>query len=297
MDLADVDWSGERDGDIFTLIVDGHKLSGCHWKCPTSPNFLYLFFHGLSSAIEFHANVLREIPKHGGAVFAVDHLGNGYSEGIRGSGTLEDLVHEEQALVRYARSFYPETPIFLAGHSFGGLAVCSFVLRNAPELSEVAGVILLAPWLSTRPGRLPGSCAICVCRVIACLCPTISGNTGLSARNNPYPEEYKTLAMESPRFHTKATVGLSVSVVTEMRYVTDNWGRFPDIPVLFLQAMDDNCVIPAENVRYAQQLVASRRRLARMHVFGKGPHDVMKAPMRREALEEIFRFVADVNRQ
>jgi alpha-beta hydrolase superfamily lysophospholipase len=296
MDIEDVDWSGERDGDLFTLKVDGHTLSGCHWRPESPPSFLYLFFHGLCSGVEFHANLLREIPNHGGASLAVDHVGNGFSEGFPGSETIANIVHEIQALIHYARSIYERTPLFLVGHSLGGLAVSSFVLRGTPELSEVSGFVLLAPWLSTQPGRLPGSFTLSICRVLACMCPTITAQTGITPTNNPYPEQYKKLASDSPRFDSRATIGLLVSVVTEMRYVNENWLRFPDIPVLYLQSMDDNCVIPAVNVHLAHQLVCSRRRLARLRVFQTGGHDVMKSAARKETLEEIFRFVSDVNK-
>jgi alpha-beta hydrolase superfamily lysophospholipase len=297
MDLNDVNWSGERDGEIFTLTVDGQCLSGCHWKPQSPPIFVYLFSHGLCSSVEFNASLLREIPNHGGASLAVDHVGNGYSEGFRGSQTIPDMVQEAQALIRYARSLYPSTAIFLVGHSMGGLAVASFAIRAPPELSELAGIILLAPWLSTRPGRLPGTFATYVCRALSWLFPTITGDTGITPTNNSYPDAYKALVQGSPRFHPRATVGLLASVVTEMAEVGANWARFPNIPVLYIQAMDDNCVQPEVNLQFGQRLVSSGTQLSRLIVFDEGTHDVVKSHARKEALQAEFSFISDVIKQ
>jgi alpha-beta hydrolase superfamily lysophospholipase len=207
------------------------------------------------------------------------------------------MVHETQALIHYTRSIYPTTPIFLVGHSMGGLAMSSFAIRNVPELSEVAGIILLAPWLSTQPGRLPGTFATYVCKVISWIFPTLTGDTGIKPTNNIYPDEYKRVAEESPRFISKATAGLFASVVTEMNYVVENWSQFPDVPVLYIQAMNDNCVEPEANVKLGERLVESKSKVARLIVFDEGSHDVMKTHTRKEALLTELMFISDVIKQ
>jgi alpha-beta hydrolase superfamily lysophospholipase len=92
MDIDDVNWSSERDGSLFWLPVCGRRLAGCHWRPASPPGFVVLFFHGLCSSVEYHANFLRVVPGRGGAALAVDHVGNGHSGGARGSQTVDDIV-------------------------------------------------------------------------------------------------------------------------------------------------------------------------------------------------------------
>jgi alpha-beta hydrolase superfamily lysophospholipase len=178
----------------------------------------------------------------------------------------------------------------------GGLGIAAFALRAPPELAELAGVVLVAPWLSTRPGRLPGPLALAACRALAWICPALTADTGIRPENDAYPDACRRMVRASPRFNPRATIGLLVSVVAQMRWVAANWDRFPDVPALFVQAMDDNCVVPAENLRLAHRLATAGRRLARVKVFASGSHDPMKTRARRETIEELLRFFADAVR-
>ena len=130
MDINDVNWSCERDGELFEFESSGSTIRGCHWKCSKDPKYVLLFLHGLCSNVEFNANFLRVFPTisekypqlnyESGAALATDHHGNGFSDGT--TTTVNEIITEACDLIKYTRSIYKDLPIFLMGHSLGGLS-------------------------------------------------------------------------------------------------------------------------------------------------------------------------------
>lgn len=91
-----------------------------------------------------------ELLKAGYALYALDMLGHGYSEGDRWY--IPDWIINRDDLdnfARYASAQHPGVPLFLEGESYGGTVVLhvakkwQLVSNNAPE--EFAGIILSGP--------------------------------------------------------------------------------------------------------------------------------------------------------
>jgi len=284
MDIEDTNWSGERDGDIFKLPVGGLDLEGCHWRCPGAARFAILFFHGLSSCLSFNANFLREFPAHGLAAFAVDHPGNGYSPGPRASQTVADVCAVAVALIAHVRREYPTTPIVLMGHSMGGLALASLALRDLPALSDVAGVIVHAPWLTTQRARVPGRLQMLLLRIVSAVYPGYRIDTGLRPETAPYPQGYRDTLTSSGLFLPFMTARTAASVMSESEFVKAHAQcDFGKCRVLFMQGARDNCVDVEENVLWAQRLARERPDLTEVCVMEDGDHDLFKGHTRRRA--------------
>jgi acylglycerol lipase len=70
------------------------------------------------------------------AAYAVDLRGRGKSDGERFYvGNFEDYVADVEATVSLAKTRNPGLPIFLLGHSAGGIVACFFALEHQGELS------------------------------------------------------------------------------------------------------------------------------------------------------------------
>jgi acylglycerol lipase len=72
----------------------------------------------------------------------VDLRGFGYSGGARGCAELRELENDVIALLRNARA---DLPLFVYGHSLGGLVIIKLLL-DKPELN-ISGCILTSPLL------------------------------------------------------------------------------------------------------------------------------------------------------
>jgi acylglycerol lipase len=91
------------------------------------------------------------VVKRGYALYAMDQLGHGYSEGRRMF--LEDYQRAVSDLIAFthlaASHHHDSTPVFLCGHSFGGCLVLhaaySFQTDPSKAPPEFRGIVLLAP--------------------------------------------------------------------------------------------------------------------------------------------------------
>ena len=85
---------------------------------------------------------------NGFCVHLVDYEGFGYSGGHRINGlTIEKFHHQIVSLIEQAR---PDLPLFLFGHSMGGLTLNTFLGRNPWIADKVAGVIYSAPYFGVH---------------------------------------------------------------------------------------------------------------------------------------------------
>jgi acylglycerol lipase len=83
--------------------------------------------------------VAEQLVSHGLAVYAIDLRGRGKSGGERFYvEKISDYVEDVATLVRLAKSREPGLPVFLLGHSAGGVVACTYALDHQ---SEIAGLI------------------------------------------------------------------------------------------------------------------------------------------------------------
>ena len=294
MDIEDVDWSGEFDGETFELPVNDSYVVGCHWRCESGEKAKYviLFLHGLANCVSFNCNFLREIPKHGGAALATDHIGSGKSPGVNSHTTVEEICEETKQLIQYAKMLYSDIPIFLMGHSLGGLSALTFCMRHSTELNILKGVIAHAPWLDTK-GLNMTPLLRCLIHYASVLLPKIQLPTGLKIENSCYPDAYKKMALDSGYAIMTMTPYLFNSVLNNMDFVLNNPELFPkNFPMLFIQGTDDGCVKVEKNLHWAETVTKlCGKEYIETKVIENGPHDTTKYKTRKEALETLFDFI------
>lgn len=113
------------------------------WPAAGEPRALVALAHGAGEHSGRYAHVAARLTTEGFAVHSLDHRGHGRSEGRRAyidrvANAVADL---DQVVVR-ARDQHPGVPLFLLGHSMGGLLALSYALRHQERLD---GLLLSAP--------------------------------------------------------------------------------------------------------------------------------------------------------
>jgi len=113
-----------------------------------SPRYLLLLVHGHSEHIGHYESIARHFQSHGAYVFGPDHPGHGLSQGERL--VIEDfdaVVNDVGNVVASVRCQYPDLPLYVVGHSMGGMIATRYVQLNS---GEVRGLVLSAPLLGSR---------------------------------------------------------------------------------------------------------------------------------------------------
>jgi len=122
------------------LRGDAGLLFARAWRdSSTQPRALLVICPGFNSHSGYYAWVGAESAAAGYATYAIDLRGRGRSEGERFFvETFDQYVADLHALVRFAKTRHPQLPVFLLGHSAGGVISCLYVLEHA---NDIAGLI------------------------------------------------------------------------------------------------------------------------------------------------------------
>jgi lysophospholipase len=134
----------EESGEL--RAADGVRLHHASWEAD-APRAVLLVSHGHGEHGGRYAELARHLAERGITVHAVDHRGHGRSGGPRGHvGRFGEYVADlEQWRRAVTTKLPPGLPVFLLGHSLGGLIAIRH-LQTHPE-AGFRGAILSAPLL------------------------------------------------------------------------------------------------------------------------------------------------------
>jgi alpha-beta hydrolase superfamily lysophospholipase len=117
----------------------GLKIFVRSWRPDERPRGVIVIVHGFNSHSGYYFWVAEQLTASGLAVYALDLRGRGKSEGERFYvEKFEDYLSDVHALLRLAQAREPGLPIFLLGHSAGGVISCVYTIEHQ---SELAGLI------------------------------------------------------------------------------------------------------------------------------------------------------------
>jgi alpha-beta hydrolase superfamily lysophospholipase len=106
----------------------GLRIFTRHWPA-SSPKASLVICHGVNSHGGQYVRAAEGFAARGFAVTALDLRGRGKSEGERFYvESVDDYVSDLSQTIEQARARHPDLPLFLLGHSAGGVTAASYVL-------------------------------------------------------------------------------------------------------------------------------------------------------------------------
>src|SRR5262245_4760961 len=101
------------------------------WRPASTPRAVVTICHGLNAHSGYYRWAAAQLVESGLAVHALDLHGRGQSDGERFYvEKVGDYVDDVDAVVSLARSREPGLPVFLLGHSAGGVVSCLYTLER-----------------------------------------------------------------------------------------------------------------------------------------------------------------------
>ncbi|MEM7358046.1 MAG: lysophospholipase [Pseudomonadota bacterium] len=123
-----------------------------HWPASNCKGVVVLV-HGLGEHCERYNAIAAALNNAGYALCSMDLPGHGQSEGVRGHiDRFEDYRNAALTLHEKASAWYPDAPVFLLGHSMGGL-IATHILLDHQSLFQGA---LLSGAAIQSPQEPPG---------------------------------------------------------------------------------------------------------------------------------------------
>jgi len=113
--------------------VGGLKIFTRSWRPTTPPRGAIVLVHGFNSHSGYYLWAAEQLLGSGLAVYALDLRGRGKSDGERYYvEKFSEYQADVDALVNLVRQREPGLPLFMLGHSAGGVIACNYVLDHQP---------------------------------------------------------------------------------------------------------------------------------------------------------------------
>src|SRR5215831_1519427 len=119
--------------------VDGLKIFTREWRPAGQPRAVVVISHGFNAHSGQYEWVAQQFVSKGLAVHALDHRGRGRSEGERFFvKRFADWTSDLATFIDIVKAHEPGLPVFLLGHSAGGVIACGYTLEHQ---DKIAGLI------------------------------------------------------------------------------------------------------------------------------------------------------------
>lgn len=243
----------------------GSTLAGYAWPA-AEPRAALLLQHGFGEYAQRFATAYSGLIPHlvdlGVSVYAFDAWGHGGSPGRR---AVTDLERTTQ-VHRRARKVLADTvdaPLFLLGHSMGGLITAASV---AADPAGVAGVILSAPALRAD---IPAPLAWAM-RALAAFAPAAGSGFGRIAPETLYAGAQTDPVLQHDPQMYRGSLPLLLCA-SGFRLMRDAWEWYPSwtTPVLVLHGGDDR---PEVSRAFYERIASADKTL---HVVPDGRHELL----------------------
>jgi acylglycerol lipase len=259
------------------------SVRGYRWSPAAQPRATLLLAHGFGEYsgryVEHYHGLIPALTGMGIAVHGFDLPGHGGSPGRRG---VVDLAQAVELHLRARRALAGSGPLFLLGHSLGGLLTAASVARDG---TGVAGVVLSAPALLLEaPAMLK-----LVGRVLARIAPAAgirppldpAGISRIAAEVEAYRADPQVYRGKLP-----ALTGASALAVAE-----EGWRRYAGwtAPVLVLHGTADGFTDPRGSERFVAAVSSTDTHL---EWFAEGRHELLNDLERDRARTTILDWIA-----
>lgn len=117
-------------------VTDGNKVFYRSWKPGASPKGIVVIVHGFNSHSGYYQWTSEQLTGNGYGVYAIDLRGRGNSDGERFYiPDYKELLGDIDTLVDIARAAHPGLPVFLLGHSAGGVLSSVYTIEHQHKLN------------------------------------------------------------------------------------------------------------------------------------------------------------------
>jgi len=240
--------------------------------------------HGLGEHSGRYMNVVNHFVPLGYAVYGLDHLGHGKSEGGREEvQRFEDYTDPLTTYYNMVKGWQAGKPIFILGHSLGGLITTFYLLDHQDKFK---GAIISAP--AIKVSESISSMTIVMGKILSVLAPK-AGVLALDVSGiSRDPEVVKAYVNDPLVFHSKTPARLAAEMLRAMLRVKTEVSRIA-LPFITVQGSQDNLVDPGGAQMLYDEAGSQDKTIK---IYEGFYHEVFNEPERAKVLKDVETWLA-----
>lgn len=263
----------------FFTGVRETKIYYQSWLPEGESRAVLLIVQGMAEHSGRYINVVNHMVPSGYAVYGIDHIGHGKSDGKR---LYVERFHDYTKTLRnyfdMIREWQPKKPIFLIGHSMGGLISAAYLLEHQDELS---GVVLSGPLIKV-PDNITQA-TIFAGKMLSIIIPR-AGLFQLDTESVSRDPAVVDAYVNDPLVYTgKTTARLGAELLKSMQRVTKQATKIK-LPIMIVQGSDDKLVDP-DGAQFFYDLVSSKDKTIK--IYNGFYHEVFNEPEHKQVLGDV----------
>lgn len=214
---------------------DKKELYAQCWDAGKLNKAVIVLVHGLGEHSTRYEGWAERFVKAGISVVGFDLRGHGQTPvKISATSKYPKLLDDIDVVLKNIIKLFPNTPIFLYGHSFGGNLVANYAITRQ---LNIAGIVLTSPWFEIE--NLPPRIKLSAAKILSRFAPRLTSRTGLKAEEMSRELKQVHQYRNDPHMHSRINVRLFMSAY-EQGLVAKRSIYKINLPLLLLHGSSDN---------------------------------------------------------
>jgi acylglycerol lipase len=260
----------------------GDEIYWQGWR-PDTPRALVLLAHGLHEHSGRYTWVAEQLVAAGYAVYTVDHEGHGRSGGTKANiGSMKVVLDDFASVREIARRDVPDVPLFVMGHSMGGLIALDYVTDRGE--AGITGLVLSGAAVDTSTaGGLQSKLAPIVGKIAPNLGVLLLGADNVS-RDPAVVKDYENDALN---YNGKVRARTGAEMLRSVQRVVERMPRLR-LPVLVMHGTEDK-LVPSAGSQLINDTVGSPDKTLRM--YDGLYHEIFNEPEKEQVLADVVAWL------
>ncbi len=240
--------------------------------------------HGQGEHTERYQHVADYFNPKGYALLGFDHRGHGRSKGARGHiPSYESLMEELDIIMDKAKELYPDVPVILYGHSWGGNIAANYLIRRQPD---VRGAILTGSWFELPDTQKPSAFMATLAKVMNVIYPAFAEENKIDVSGLSTDVKVQQKYTNDPLVHGKISAGAFVKSTKAAEYALANASKV-NVPVLILHGGDDPVTASAGSKAFADAIGDA----AELKIYPGMRHEIHNEVEKQTVLQDMYDFI------
>ncbi len=249
------------------------------WHPKKEAKAVLLIVPGMAEHSGRYMNLVNYFVPEGFALYGLDHIGHGKSDGTRILiDRFSDYTKTLKAFVNLVAEKETGKPIFIVGHSMGGLIAPIYLIDHQTDFK---GAVISAPSVKIAEDTSP--VAVVLSKILSKLAP----KAGLLPLDSTYvssdPAVVESYVNDPLVYKGKMTARLASEILSSMQRVTDEAHKI-NLPTIIVQGSEDKLVNPA-GAKHLYDLISSEDKT--LKIYDGFYHEVFNEPEHEVVMDDI----------